>query len=468
LKSATEPEDVTVFRSFFGPIVGLDSILLDYVEIDTLSNAFFPLMKPIHTILLLSALLDMTFAKDTKVEKDPSVVNPPIAATIDPSAPGLIPWPMRGEVGKGRIPIAPSARIVAATPELTPLAKILSGQILKLSGREIPIGEGKPNPGDILLRIEPGIQFQDDPYLALDPALKGFEHRITATSKGVLIEGTDYKSTALATGTFLQSLGGKTKGLGYPPMKIEDKPASTYSGVMLDVARRFHPAEGLRILVDMCHLYKVPYLHIHFTDDQGYRLPSKHFPQLPTKGESYTEDEIRELVAYADARGVTIIPEIEMPGHSLSIQGAMPEVFGAKNETTGKFDTLGVINIANEEIYPVLDKIIEENCELFQSSPYFHIGGDEANFSAFRDHPTVQKQLVELEKNNITTKEKVFGHFLNRMNVIVKKHGKTTFCWEGFGTAQEVDKDIIIFAWHGQSHSPITLLANGHTIVNVP
>jgi hexosaminidase len=407
------------------------------------------------------------FSDDRSVRKDPKV-DPPIAATIDPSIPGLIPWPMRGEVGKGKIPLGPNARIVAATPDLVPLTKILSQQILTLSGRELPVAQGDPQAGDILLRIQAGMTFDKDPYLKMNPDLKGYEHRITATAKGILIEGTDYKSTALATGTLLQAIGGQGPALHYPPMRIEDKPASTYSGVMLDVARQFHPIEGLKTLLDMCQLYKIPYFHLHLTDDQGYRLPSKAFPQLPTPGASYSEDEVRDLVAYADARGVTIIPEVEVPGHSGAMQGAMPEIFGAKNEATGKYDTLGVINIANEEIYPVLEKIVAENIELFKSSPYFHIGGDEANFSEFRSNPTVQKQIAELEAKKITTSDQIFAHFLNRMNAIVKKHGRKTICWEGFDVDKKVDKDIIIFAWHGQSYSPIKLIENGYTIVNVP
>jgi hexosaminidase len=428
-------------------------------------------MKPTHLLLLPAiigaASLSVHAEQDRTVVKDPKVT-PPIAAIIDPSAPGIVPWPMRGEIGKGRIPLAPTARIVAATPELVPLTRILSGQILKLSGRELPVAEGTPQPGDILLRIQSDMKFADDPYLKINPELKGYEHRITANAKGVLIEGVDYKSTALATATLLQSLSGKGPALAYPPIKIEDKPGCTYSGLMLDVARQFHPIEILKVMVEMCQLYKIPYFHLHLTDDQGYRLPSKAFPQLATVGASYSDAEIRDLVAYADARGVTIIPEVEVPGHSGAMQGAIPEIFGAKNEETGKFETMGVINIASEEIYPVLEKIVAENCEIFKSSPYFHIGGDESNFSVFHANPTVQKQIADLEARGVTTKDQLFAHFLNKMNAIVKKNGKKTLCWEGFGSDQKVDKDVTIFAWHGQSYSPITLLDNGYRIVNVP
>jgi hexosaminidase len=427
-------------------------------------------MKRSFVVLFVSALLGFNFTKaaETSEPKDPSVRNPPIAATIDPSMPGLIPWPMRGEVLKGKVLVGPGARIVAGSPELVPLSKIVAGQIAKLSSRQLPLATGKPQAGDIFLHIKSDLKFDKDPYLEVDPALKGLEHCITANAKGVLIEGVDYQATALATSTFIQALSGEGAALGFPPMQLEDKPGSTFTSVMLDVARQFHPVGVLKDVVDMCQFYKVPYLHLHLTDDQGYRLPSKAYPQLPTPGGSYTDEEIRDLVAYADSRGVTIIPEIEVPGHSGAMQGAMPELFGAKNEATGKYEPLGVINIANEEIYPALEKIVAENVEIFKSSPWFHIGADETNFGVFFANPEVQKQIADLEAKKITTKEQLFSHFLNRMNAIVKKHGKKALAWEGFGSDQKVDKDIPIMEWAGIYYPAQALLDNGYRIINVP
>jgi hexosaminidase len=401
-------------------------------------------------------------------KRDPSIRNPPIAANVDPSIQGLIPWPMSGDVLKAKYPVSPTARVVASSPELVPLSKILAEQIRKVGGRELPVATGKPQAGDILLRISPGMKFRDDPYIKLNKDLVGFEQRITANDKGVLIEGTDYQSTALATSTFIQSLEGEGGLLKFPSMRIEDKPASTYMGLMLDVARQFHPMDTLKEVVILCQLYKIPYFHLHFTDDQLYTLPSKVYPKISTPGSSYSEAEIRDFVAFADAHGVTIVPEVELPGHSLALQRAAPELFGAKNETTGQYDILGVINIANEEIYPALDKLITEYCELFKSSPYFHMGADETNFGEFYKHPTVQKQIEEMEKKKIASKDQLFSHFINRMNEIIKRNGKKTICWEGFGGDQKVDKDVIIFAWHGSHYAPQNFLANGYNIVNVP
>jgi hexosaminidase len=426
-----------------------------------------------HTILPIVAISAFAARMHAQSEatasySDPAANLPVIAAVSDSADVHLIPWPMRGQISKERVKLSPSSRIVASTPELEKLGALLSDQVVKVAGRKLPVAKGAPKDGDIVLRITPGLKFENDPYLEIDKNLVGLENRIQASGKGVQIEGMSYQATALATATFLQSLDGRGENVSFPMMKIEDKPASVFTGVMLDVARQFHPIGVLKEVVDMCQFYRIPYFHLHFSDDQGYRLPSKAFPQLPSEGASYTEAEIRDFVAYADERGVTIIPEVEMPGHSSALQKALPEIFGAKNESTGAYETLGVLNIANEEIYPALEKIIAENCELFKSSPYFHIGADETNFGQFFNNPTVQKQIAALEAKKVTTQDQLFSYFINRINGIVKKHGRKTICWEGFAPSQNVDKDVIIFAWHGQSYAPQTFLENGYTVVNVP
>ena len=398
---------------------------------------------------------------------DPALKQAPIGLRADPTQVKLVPWPLRGTVGKDFIPLSPAARIVATSPDLIPLAALLSGEIVRLAQRSISVAQGAATPQDICLRINPELAFKDDPYLKLDPALKQLAQRLTVSPAGILVEGVDYQATAMASVTLLQALQTTGGQLRLPQMLVEDKPGSRYCAVMLDVARQWHPIEYLYEVVDLCRLYKVPFLHFHFTDDQGYRLPSKAYPQIPTAGASYSMEEMQDFVTYADSRGVTVIPEIELPGHSSALQGAMPEIFGAKNPATGSFDKLGVINIANEEIYPVLDTLIGETCELFKSSPYFHIGADEVQFAAFSAHPAVKEQLAALTAKGVKS-EQVFAYFINRINEIVKKHGKQTICWEGFGANEPVAKDVIVMAWHGSSYAPQSLLEAGYQIINVP
>ena len=405
--------------------------------------------------------------KPTGLAGDPALKLPPIGLRADPSVVQLVPWPMRGTATQASIPLGPATRIVATSPDLIPLANLLASEIVRLTQRVIPVAQGVATARDITLTINPKLTFADDPYLKLDRSLTEFAQRIEVSAKGMRVEGVNYQATAMASVTLLQALHESGGQLSLPQMLIEDKPGSRYCGNMLDVARQWHPIEYLYEVVDLCRLYKVPFLHFHFTDDQGYRLPSVAYPKIPTPDGSYTIREMRDFVAYADSRGVTVVPEIELPGHSGALQHAMPEIFGAKDPVTGKFDSLGVINIASEEIYPVLDTLIGEACDLFKSSPYFHMGADETNFGAFFAHPAVKAQLAALAAQGVPNNQ-VFAHFINRVNGIVKKHGKRTICWEGFGAGEPVAKDVIIMAWHGSSYPPQDLLAAGYRIINVP
>ena len=398
---------------------------------------------------------------------DPALKLPRIGLQADPAVAPLVPWPMRGRVDRTFIALPPSARVVATRPELLPLAQILTNEIMRLTRRLLPVAQGAAGPGDIALKINPRLAFADDPYLKINPALHGLEQRIEVSAKGLVAEGVNYQAAAMASVTLLQALQGAGDQLRLPAMLIEDKPGAQYFGMMLDVARQWHPIEYLYEVVDLCRLYKMAYLHFHFTDDQGYRLPSRAFPKAPSPGASYSDRELRDFVAYADRHGVTVVPEIEMPGHSGALQGALPEVFGAKNPATGKYDTLGVLNIANEECYAALDQLIGEACGIFKSSPYFHIGADETQFGGFYAHPAVKERLAQLKAQGVKT-EHLFASFINRVNAIVKKYGKKTIAWEGFGGNEPVDKDVIIMAWHGQSFAPEGLMKAGFTIINVP
>jgi hexosaminidase len=135
-------------------------------------------------------------------------------------------------------------------------------------------------------------------------------------------------------------LGKSENGFRFPKVFIRDWPHADYCGVMLDVARQDHPIEAIRKVVQICRFYKARYLQLHLTDDQGWTFPSTKYPKLGTKNHGahggiaprvYNLDELKALVAYANARGVTIVPELEMPGHSGAALRSVPEIFDAIN-----------------------------------------------------------------------------------------------------------------------------------------
>ena len=239
----------------------------------------------------------------------------------------LIPWPKTLQAGAGTMPLTADSRIVAGEEQLRPLAEVLSGEIALLTGLKLKTATGAGRDGDIVLRIDKEIR-ADEQILVLR---KGEPERTTdgahaiAVDRQAVVTGFDYRATAEGSSTILQLLGRADGGFRIPKVTIKDWPHADYCGVLLDVARQDHPIEAIKKVVQLCRLYKARYLQLHLTDDQGWTFPSTKYPQLGSKNYGahggvaprvYKLEELKELVAYADARGVTIVPELEMPGHS--------------------------------------------------------------------------------------------------------------------------------------------------------
>ena len=142
----------------------------------------------------------------------------------------------------------------------------------------------------------------------------------------------------------------------------------------------------------------------------------------------YTLDELKELVAYADARGVTLVPELEMPGHSGAALRSLPEIFDAINPQSKQPVGMGCMNMSSEDIYPALDTIIGEMCDVFKSSPYFHIGSDEVSMGRVALYSGYK---AFMEKHGLKNDGELADYFVAQVNEIVKKHGKKAIKWEG-------------------------------------
>ena len=176
--------------------------------------------------------------------------------------------------------------------------------------------------GMTLTQGEGGITF------TVDPSLPTEAYTLTVTESGAAVKASDILGAQNAAVTLIQLMEKTEDGLTLPVGVIEDAPKCTWRTVMIDLARDWHELHVLYEYVDMCRFYKVKYLHFHFTDDQSYTLPSGAFPKLPTEGRHYTEAEIKGLIAYAKSRGVELIPEIDVPGHTTSFAAAYGEIFG--------------------------------------------------------------------------------------------------------------------------------------------
>lgn len=386
----------------------------------------------------------------------------------------LIPWPKAIQVHSGHLQLTKESRIVVGDEQLGPLAEVLSQELALLTGWTLPVASGAGRQGDIVLKIDKSLQ-------AGEPLLAMRNRELVRTSDGAhmitigeqaIVEGFDYRAAAEGTSTILQLLGKANGGFRLPKVTINDWPHADYCGVMLDVARQDHPLDAIKKVVQLCRLYKARYLQLHLTDDQGWTFPSRHYPQLGSRNYGahggvaprvYPLDELKALVAFADARGVTLVPEMEVPGHSGAALRSLPQVFDAINPQSGQPVELGCMNMSSEELYSALDTIIGEMSDVFRSSPYFHIGSDEVTSGRLSLNSGYK---AFMEKHGLKDDGQLADHFIAEVCAIVKKHGKKAIKWEGLSNT--ATKDVIIMAWEGNSTGASEMIARGWTTITCP
>ena len=361
---------------------------------------------------------------------------------IDP----IIPVPKESHFQEGSFGFQDTLILYTGSKALKPLYDVLRQEFKSLYRTEVIRGSN-PDDADLLLQ--------------LDRDLNDRAYRIDIGDK-IKVTGATYDAVAMGTVSVLQSISDHRDNKTVRRGSIYDYPDLPFRGLMIDVARKKHSITTLKQIISLCRWYKVKYLQLHLTDDNAFRFPSDSYPQLTTEGFHYTKKELTELVEFANARGVELIPELDVPGHSHQLIEKMPKTFGFRNQELNR----NTINMTREEIYPVLDSLIREIAAVFPSSEYIHIGGDEPNFSGMNEYPKVAQYLKSNDYNSI---EELYWHFINRMNAIVKEQGKRTIVWEGFSKEGNavVSKDITVMAWETMYQLPSDLLDAGYEIINV-
>ena len=239
-----------------------------------------------------------------------------------------------------------------------------------------------------------------------------------------------------------------------PKCVIHDRPDSPFRGLLIDVARRWHPADYLFRYVDVCSMLGVNRLILHFTDDESYTLPCRAFPLLPTGCRHYTEEEMRALDSYAASRGVTIIPEIDMPGHSAQFSLKYPEIFGR----------CGIME-ATDKVFGALGAIYKEASELFPHSPFIHAGGDEAVLGRWDDSDATKEYMAD---HGIPDFVALYGHFVGKVCKTILSLGRTPIVWEGFGKGANdlVPKETLVISWENHYQTACELSDAGFTLLN--
>lgn len=360
--------------------------------------------------------------------------------------PAILPVPKQASLSGGNTCFTDSILIYTGNDSLEKLVDVLKEELRSMTGVRV---------------VQTRQKEKADWIIDIEPSLPEEAYTIDADEQ-IKITGAGYSAAAMASVTVLQAMQANEGSVCVPKMSVSDHPDHHYRGLLIDLARRKHDLASLKRMVLLCRWYKINYLQLHLTDDQSFTFPSVVFPQLVTEASHFTESELSELVEYAYARGVELVPEFDVPGHSGQAMQKLPSLFGFTNKALNR----STINMADERVYAALDTLIGEIARIFHRSRYIHIGGDETDFSGMAEDQQVAAYLQHHGLKNI---EALYWYFINRMNEAVKKRGKKTIVWEGFSKEGNtvINKDITVMAWETIYQLPQDLLDAGFTIINV-
>lgn len=408
----------------------------------------------------------------------------------------LIPEPLELKVTDGHFVLS-EATVIVAPEGLRQEAESLRATLAPAIGMDLEIvGERVAGP-QIMLALEKNLS-----------KLGREGYTMEVVPKGVVIKAAAPAGIFYGIQSLLQLLPAEIVSSRksevewrVPCLSITDQPRFAWRAFMLDEARYFKGEHEVKKLLDQMAALKMNVFHWHLTDDQGWRIEIKKYPKLTTVGSKrsdtqiggwdspqrsgephsgfYTQEQIKQIVAYAKARHITVVPEIGMPGHACAAIAAYPEL-GTNKEPIDVMVEFGkaidVYDPSSEFVYEFLSEVLDEVIALFPSQ-IIHIGGDEVRFEQWQNSESV-KQLMKREK--LKTMADVQLYFTNRMAGIVQKKGRNVMGWNeilgddlhGFlkggqtAKAASLDKDTIVHFWRGDPQLAKRAIKAGHTIVN--
>ena len=396
----------------------------------------------------------------------------------------VIPRPVEVETGGDGFVLDAGTAIALADPsdtELARLAEVWAAPYRRHVGLDLPLAEE----GAIRLSVDP------------DASGVGPEgYRLEVDGAGVTVTGTDHAGVFYGLQTLSQLMPPGTEtgdvtvsdGVEVAAASIVDEPRFPYRGMHLDVARHFFGPDFVKRYIDLLARYKINHFHWHLTEDQGWRIEIDAYPRLtevgawrdethvghgtePFQGDGqpyggyYTKDEVREIVAYARERFITVIPEIEMPGHATAALAAYPELAC----TEGPFEvamTWGVfedIFCPYDETFEFLETVLDEVVELFPG-PYVHIGGDEAPKARWEESDFVKDLMA---RQGFADVEEVQGWFIRRIADHLADRGKRIIGWDEILEARVLPEGATVMSWRG-TIGGIEASRRGHDVIMTP
>ncbi len=360
----------------------------------------------------------------------------------------LMPQPARVTPGQGRLKVDATFRIALSgytEPRLERAAGRLIRQLQRLTG--IPLSmELASGAAQATLEIATA-----GASLPVQQAGEDESYRLEVTAARARIAAPNPLGALHAMATFLQLVEADQQAFAIPAVEIEDRPRFPWRGTMIDVSRHWLPIEVVERNLDAMAAVKLNVFHWHLSDDQGFRVESKRFHKLQEMGSDghyFTQQQVREVIEYARDRGIRVVPEFDMPGHTTAWFAGYPELASgpgpyAIERGFGVFDP--AMDPTRDEVYRFLDGLIGEMAALFPDA-YFHIGGDEVNGKQWSANPRIQ---VFMREHGIKNNEALQLYFSSRVQPIVTGHGKKVIGWDEV-LAPGLSKDTMVQSWRGQ------------------
>ena len=398
----------------------------------------------------------------------------------------LIPQPRSVVVGSGEVRLTAHSRLYAGDAT-EGVGNWLRTVLQQATG--LPLHEGR----ELDDACDDGIGLQ------LDPALGPEEYRFASDSNGIFIEGGSPAGVFWGAQTLRQLLGpdayrraplDRDRTWAVPHLTIQDSPRFPWRGLMLDVARHFMPKEGVLRYLDLLAAHKLNVFHFHLTDDQGWRVQIKRYPKLTeigswrarTKfghrasplwddkphGGDYTQDDIREIVAYAAERHITVIPEIDVPGHSQAAIAAYPELGNTDvidTTSLSVWDTWGInpnVLAPTDNTLRFYEGVFEELLDLFPSE-FIHVGGDECPKDQWKQSPAAQARIEEL---GLADEDELQSWFIGHFDKWLSARGRRLVGWDEILEGGLAD-GAVVSSWRGYEGG-ITAARAGHDVVMCP
>lgn len=395
----------------------------------------------------------------------------------------IVPLPDQITMGKGKpfvLDATTTISLATGDETLATEARFLQEYVEENTGIRLQLGNSRKQ-NTITLRLDKNI-----------PSAEGYH--ITINQKGITISGTTAAGVFYGIQLLRKALPCDTvyERITLAPAEITDCPRFGYRGMHLDVCRHFFNIDFVKEYIDLLALHNMNTLHFHLTDDQGWRMEIKKYPKLTTVGANrtgtvmgcnsdvddhqpyggyFTQEQLREIVSYAAARHINVIPEIEMPGHTLAILASYPEYgcTGGPYEVGHKWGIYSdILCVGKEETFTFLEDILDEVMSIFPSR-YIHIGGDEAPKSKWEKCERCQQRIRE-EGIKATDKQSaenlLQGYFTRRINAYLIKHGRRLIGWDEIAECG-IDTTATVMSWRG-AEPGIQAAKMGHDVIMAP